>query len=1383
VAPTKDVVVRFVGDTGNLTRGADQVSGRLRGVASSLEGVMKLGAGLAGVAFFGTMIEEARDAERIGKQTEAVLRSTGNAAGLSAKQIGDLAGKLSEKTAVDDEVIQHGENVLLTFKNIRDEAGKGNDIFSQTTGVALDMSAALSESGDASDGLQSNMTRLGKALNDPIAGIGALTKVGVSFTTQQKDQIKALVEQGDVLGAQKIILAELQTEFGGMAEASADSIGKAQVSWGNFAEEVGGKVMPAVNAVSNWALTTGIPTLGRVADTVGAVVVPAFNALMSVGHGVVGVWQSLPGPIQAGAIAMGIWALAGDKVSGFLGRSAGPLKNLRDEMQLQQGLASLAGHEIGKFGASIAVLERDVPAIARMGTAFRGAKGDASGFGATVKGVAMAGVSGLKSAAGGLMGMLGGPWGLALGGATILLTAMMAQSDKAAAEQQKLADAGKSVAQAIAEQNGVINANVREKAAQAAEDAGLLAGAEKFGISTTRITDAMVGQKGALGALTSQLELYAEQHSRVDSSEGGAVVVFDREGAAALKLRDNLNATIGAKDGNVAASGRVAAAAQSTSVAQAAGTTSSELYRQAIERAGVEFDESAGLAEQLKAAIDAVTAAEMARMDTLESYEAAQDALTSSVQANGRTLDIHTEKGRANRDALEDVAKKSRDLMQADIDSGVPMNQALGRHNARIKALKDEAVKTFGAKSQAVNLINTYSKVPKDVRTAIKVQGYEEANRRMLDLSAKQTLLAKGMPITSSNLRAINKEKNQQRSGGFAGGGPVFGPGTGTSDSIVASLSNNEHVWTAKEVDAAGGHKAVGALRGAALKGMLPQFAKGGPVTWPFNVNVRKTKIPQFVPAMIGGGGNVQRWAPLVLQALAMLGQSSSLLPNVLRRMNQESGGNPRAINLWDSNAARGTPSIGLMQCVPLDSEILTRRGWLRHDQVQIGDETLGYNPATGCSEWTSITKVVHYENAPTIKIGNKHWSARVTPNHRWWSDTLVDERAQFESCPECGWRPRGSKAPSRGVQVHRRKKHGLANPRARRARLRGEFIRSDNFVDGHRIRVAAPAVTDRVLDLLPDEVRLIAWIIGDGHITNDGDATIYQSKPDMVALLRALLVDVPHTEDVRHRNANHLPAYAFRMRRAFGRELWKRSRIDELGHEGFVLALDAAQRHAYLDAMIQAEGHTADNFTRIAQANGPVQDAIKLAVFLEGYRPTFSANSAERNGHKPAGTVGMARPHVAPSMFNPAVELEPETVWCVKTALETWTMRQDGQIMLTGNTIGPTFAAYAGRFASRGIYDPFANIYAGLNYALHRYGSIQAAMDKPGGYKNGGWLKPGQMGYNETSKPEAVFTQEQLADLKRPEVHKHFHLTMQVANHAVDVRQQFAYMEAMAGL
>lgn len=69
---------------------------------------------------------------------------------------------------------------------------------------------------------------------------------------------------------------------------------------------------------------------------------------------------------------------------------------------------------------------------------------------------------------------------------------------------------------------------------------------------------------------------------------------------------------------------------------------------------------------------------------------------------------------------------------------------------------------------------------------------------------------------------------------------------------------------------------------------------------------------------VIGGtGGGVQRWKSVAIQALKRTGDySEATLNALLRRMNQESSGNPRSINLWDSNAKKGTPSKGLMQVI-----------------------------------------------------------------------------------------------------------------------------------------------------------------------------------------------------------------------------------------------------------------------------------------------------------------------------------------------------------------------------------------------------------------------------------------------------------------------------------
>ena len=215
------------------------------GIKSVIGTAATLFAGAKVIGFLGDSLGEARDAQKVGAQTEAVIKSTGAAAGVSAKQVGDLSTAISNKVGIDDEAIQSGANLLLTFTNIRNEAGKGNDIFNQATQAITDMGAAMG--GDP----KSSAIQLGKALNDPVKGITALSRVGVSFTAQQKDQIKVMVATGDTASAQKVILAELAKEFGGSAEAQATAADKAEVSLGNLKETVGTALLPVMDDLSN----------------------------------------------------------------------------------------------------------------------------------------------------------------------------------------------------------------------------------------------------------------------------------------------------------------------------------------------------------------------------------------------------------------------------------------------------------------------------------------------------------------------------------------------------------------------------------------------------------------------------------------------------------------------------------------------------------------------------------------------------------------------------------------------------------------------------------------------------------------------------------------------------------------------------------------------------------------------------------------------------------------------------------------------------------------------------------------------------------------------------------------------------------------------------
>jgi hypothetical protein len=188
----------------NVGDSAERAGKQTSSFGSTMASGMKIAAGaLLGAGLiegFKSLYQAADESRKIAALTTQVIKSTGGAAGVSAKQVGDLAGAIAKKTGVDDEAIQSGQNLLLTFTNVKNVVGSGNDIFNQATKIMTDMSVALGT--DASG----SAIQLGKALNDPIKGVTALQRVGVSFTASQKEQIKTLVETGDTLGAQKIIL-------------------------------------------------------------------------------------------------------------------------------------------------------------------------------------------------------------------------------------------------------------------------------------------------------------------------------------------------------------------------------------------------------------------------------------------------------------------------------------------------------------------------------------------------------------------------------------------------------------------------------------------------------------------------------------------------------------------------------------------------------------------------------------------------------------------------------------------------------------------------------------------------------------------------------------------------------------------------------------------------------------------------------------------------------------------------------------------------------------------------------------------------------------------------------------------------------------------------
>lgn len=190
---------------------------------------------------------------------------------------------------------------------------------------------------------------------------------------------------------------------------------------------------------------------------------------------------------------------------------------------------------------------------------------------------------------------------------------------------------------------------------------------------------------------------------------------------------------------------------------------------------------------------------------------------------------------------------------------------------------------------------------------------------RKITVSATYSATAGGATITAGNFAKRH---------GLARGGPVpMEKGASPyKDSVLKVLQPGEFVVrrdgsNLSDALAYYGHGMAGG--GVVVNTSTPRASSIRSVTNRAYDRVAHTALAGALKTMLsfGGGGNigghgVQRWAGLVLRVLSMLHQSAGWLGAVLRRMNQESGGNPRAINLWDSNARAGHPSIGLMQTI-----------------------------------------------------------------------------------------------------------------------------------------------------------------------------------------------------------------------------------------------------------------------------------------------------------------------------------------------------------------------------------------------------------------------------------------------------------------------------------
>jgi methyl-accepting chemotaxis protein len=204
----------------------------------------------AGLAALGTAAAKFVAAGEQAATSNARIRQIADSMGLFGDASDEVAAKLVKQaeatarlTGVDQNQIKESQALLLTFGDIAKSADEVGGAFDRATQLTVDMAAA--GFGSATD----NAKQLGKALNDPIKGISALARSGVTFTDQEKEKIKTLVESGKLLEAQDMILGAIETQVGGTAEATANSTDKMKVGFSQMSEQIGMALLPLVETV------------------------------------------------------------------------------------------------------------------------------------------------------------------------------------------------------------------------------------------------------------------------------------------------------------------------------------------------------------------------------------------------------------------------------------------------------------------------------------------------------------------------------------------------------------------------------------------------------------------------------------------------------------------------------------------------------------------------------------------------------------------------------------------------------------------------------------------------------------------------------------------------------------------------------------------------------------------------------------------------------------------------------------------------------------------------------------------------------------------------------------------------------------------------------
>ena len=208
----KDLLVKLKLKNDNYNKGLKESEGKTEDFSSSVKDSMK-GAVASFVAVTAVISQVKKGLTDLANETRgiakvnAIIKATGGAAGIAAKDIEDLTDSIQKNTETSQDNARQAAAIGLTFRKITKE------VFPSFLNSVNDIASVMGTD------MKNSITQIGKVLEAPIKNLSALTRIGIVFTDTQKEMIKSLVQSGKLMEAQKVIVKELQSQFGGAARA------------------------------------------------------------------------------------------------------------------------------------------------------------------------------------------------------------------------------------------------------------------------------------------------------------------------------------------------------------------------------------------------------------------------------------------------------------------------------------------------------------------------------------------------------------------------------------------------------------------------------------------------------------------------------------------------------------------------------------------------------------------------------------------------------------------------------------------------------------------------------------------------------------------------------------------------------------------------------------------------------------------------------------------------------------------------------------------------------------------------------------------------------------------------------------------------------------